>query len=230
VLRVVTRLNVGGPARQALFLTDELRNRGFETRLVWGAAGPDEGTFEPSDDLPRLFRVPPAPDGSGRRPPRRRRDRRRDPAVAPADRPHASREGGRPRARGRAGAARSRHRPHVPRPRAPGVLRTPHQSRLRHRGASARAENRRAARRLLAGPRRPPGDGHRNAVAVARRSRGRRSRTATPQPTVATRRPPSTRTPVDGPIVGLRRTPRSDQGSTTRCSRPRLVSGESVPT
>ena len=49
VLRVVTRLNVGGPARQALFLSDELRNRGFETRLVWGAAGPDEGTFEPTD-------------------------------------------------------------------------------------------------------------------------------------------------------------------------------------
>jgi glycosyltransferase involved in cell wall biosynthesis len=55
VLRVVTRLNVGGPARQALFLSDELRNRGFETRLVWGASGPDEGTFEPSDDLPATY-------------------------------------------------------------------------------------------------------------------------------------------------------------------------------
>src|SRR5436853_5760911 len=55
VLRVVTRLNVGGPARQALFLTDELRNRGFDTRLVWGAAGVDEGTLEPSDDLPATY-------------------------------------------------------------------------------------------------------------------------------------------------------------------------------
>jgi glycosyltransferase involved in cell wall biosynthesis len=55
VLRVVTRLNVGGPARQALFLSDELRNRGFDTRLVWGAAGPDEGTLEPEDDLPATY-------------------------------------------------------------------------------------------------------------------------------------------------------------------------------
>jgi len=47
ILRVTTRLNIGGPARQVLYLSEELARQGFETRLVWGAAGPDEGTFEP---------------------------------------------------------------------------------------------------------------------------------------------------------------------------------------
>ena len=52
VLRIMTRLNVGGPARQALFLTRELQERGFDTRLVWGASGPREGTVEPGPGLP----------------------------------------------------------------------------------------------------------------------------------------------------------------------------------
>lgn len=47
VLRVMTRLNVGGPSRQAIFLTRELKERGFDTRLVWGASGPREGTVDP---------------------------------------------------------------------------------------------------------------------------------------------------------------------------------------
>ena len=52
VLRVMTRLNVGGPARQAVFLTEALRTRGFETRLAWGASGEREGCMEPPVDLP----------------------------------------------------------------------------------------------------------------------------------------------------------------------------------
>jgi glycosyltransferase involved in cell wall biosynthesis len=52
VLRVITRLNVGGPSRQALFLTRELRSRGFDTRLVWGSSGEGEGELAPSSDLP----------------------------------------------------------------------------------------------------------------------------------------------------------------------------------
>ena len=68
VLRVMTRLNVGGPARQALFLTEEMPKRGFDSRLVWGAAGPDEGSFDPparmpASYLPQLQRsVSPGPD------------------------------------------------------------------------------------------------------------------------------------------------------------------------
>jgi glycosyltransferase involved in cell wall biosynthesis len=43
VIRVITRLNIGGPARQALLLTTALRERGFRTQLVHGAVGPREG-------------------------------------------------------------------------------------------------------------------------------------------------------------------------------------------
>jgi glycosyltransferase involved in cell wall biosynthesis len=55
VLRVITRLNIGGPARQAVFLTDELRRRGFQTRLVWGASEPGEGTVEPAACVPTTY-------------------------------------------------------------------------------------------------------------------------------------------------------------------------------
>ena len=55
MLRIVTRLNIGGPARQAIYLTDELRRRGFDTRLVWGASGPGEGTIAPPAHVPNTF-------------------------------------------------------------------------------------------------------------------------------------------------------------------------------
>jgi len=55
VLRVTTRLNIGGPARQAIYLTDELRRRGFDTRLAWGSSGPDEGTITPPAHVPNTF-------------------------------------------------------------------------------------------------------------------------------------------------------------------------------
>ena len=43
VLRVITRLNIGGPSIQAITLSERLPSRGFPTRLVHGALGPDEG-------------------------------------------------------------------------------------------------------------------------------------------------------------------------------------------
>ncbi|MDH4113621.1 MAG: glycosyltransferase [Actinomycetota bacterium] len=49
---MVTRLNVGGHARQALFLTKELPARGFQTRLVWGTSGRAEGELTPTSDIP----------------------------------------------------------------------------------------------------------------------------------------------------------------------------------
>ena len=55
VLRIATRLNIGGPARQVLFLTDEMRRKGFDTRLIWGAAGRDEGCFDPPAHLPATY-------------------------------------------------------------------------------------------------------------------------------------------------------------------------------
>ena len=51
VLRVITRLNVGGPAHQALLLTDRLRSEGFETLLVTGQVAPGEA------DMRDLFSV-----------------------------------------------------------------------------------------------------------------------------------------------------------------------------
>jgi glycosyltransferase involved in cell wall biosynthesis len=43
VLRVITRLNIGGPSIQAIALSDRLAARGFETRLVHGQLGAGEG-------------------------------------------------------------------------------------------------------------------------------------------------------------------------------------------
>jgi glycosyltransferase involved in cell wall biosynthesis len=43
VLQVITRLNVGGPARQTLFLHRALPERGFATELVSGSEEPREG-------------------------------------------------------------------------------------------------------------------------------------------------------------------------------------------
>jgi glycosyltransferase involved in cell wall biosynthesis len=45
VLRLIARLNIGGPARHAVILNDGLRQRGFETLLVHGSVGAREGTL-----------------------------------------------------------------------------------------------------------------------------------------------------------------------------------------
>jgi glycosyltransferase involved in cell wall biosynthesis len=45
---VIARLNVGGPAIQAITLTSRLRPHGYDTTLVRGVEGPDEGSM---DDL-----------------------------------------------------------------------------------------------------------------------------------------------------------------------------------
>jgi glycosyltransferase involved in cell wall biosynthesis len=46
VLRVIARLNVGGPALHVSYLTRGLDDRGYETTLVAGTVGPDEGSME----------------------------------------------------------------------------------------------------------------------------------------------------------------------------------------
>src|ERR1700731_2163370 len=46
IVRVIARLNIGGPAIQAITLTERLRERGYETRLVRGREGPDEGSMD----------------------------------------------------------------------------------------------------------------------------------------------------------------------------------------
>jgi glycosyltransferase involved in cell wall biosynthesis len=43
VLRIITRLNIGGPSIQAITLSERMTARGFETRLIHGRLGPGEG-------------------------------------------------------------------------------------------------------------------------------------------------------------------------------------------
>ena len=51
VLRVITRLNIGGPSRQAILMSRDLRSRGFRTHLVHGTTGDREGSFDVPEDV-----------------------------------------------------------------------------------------------------------------------------------------------------------------------------------
>jgi len=44
ILRIIARLNVGGPARHVVLLTEKLREKGWESDLVIGEVGPGEVT------------------------------------------------------------------------------------------------------------------------------------------------------------------------------------------
>jgi glycosyltransferase involved in cell wall biosynthesis len=46
IARIIARLNIGGPAIQAITLTERLRDRGYETVLVRGVEEPDEGNMD----------------------------------------------------------------------------------------------------------------------------------------------------------------------------------------
>jgi glycosyltransferase involved in cell wall biosynthesis len=65
VLRVIARLNIGGPARHVTILDRGLRTRGFDTLLAYGEIGRGEGDFEglASDAAVPRTRIP----GLGRR-------------------------------------------------------------------------------------------------------------------------------------------------------------------
>ena len=58
VLRLITRLNIGGPSIQAITLSERLAPRGFTTRLVHGSLGEGEGDMRyllsPSADVEHL--------------------------------------------------------------------------------------------------------------------------------------------------------------------------------
>jgi glycosyltransferase involved in cell wall biosynthesis len=66
VVRVIARLNIGGPSIQAIILTRWLHERGYATRLVRGREGADEGSME---DLARRLGVSTTLIGSLRRDP-----------------------------------------------------------------------------------------------------------------------------------------------------------------
>ena len=61
ILRIIARLNVGGPAIQAITLSDRLDARGYRTLLLRGCEGQDEGNMnhlahEPVQDVRLMFR------------------------------------------------------------------------------------------------------------------------------------------------------------------------------
>jgi glycosyltransferase involved in cell wall biosynthesis len=66
VLRVIARLNIGGPAIQAISLTALMQKHGYATRLVRGSESADEGTM---DDLAQRMGVEPTLVASMRRDP-----------------------------------------------------------------------------------------------------------------------------------------------------------------
>lgn len=45
ILRIITRLNIGGPSLQAIDLTREMRRRGHEVRLIAGRSPEHEGIY-----------------------------------------------------------------------------------------------------------------------------------------------------------------------------------------
>jgi glycosyltransferase involved in cell wall biosynthesis len=65
VVRAIARLNIGGPARHAVILSERLAAKGFDTLLVHGTPAADEGSFEGllTSRAVRAVRVP----GLGRR-------------------------------------------------------------------------------------------------------------------------------------------------------------------
>ncbi len=46
IARIMARLNIGGPAIQAIMMTDEFRRRGYRTLLLTGEVPPGEGSME----------------------------------------------------------------------------------------------------------------------------------------------------------------------------------------
>ena len=146
VLRVIARLNVGGPALHTVILNDGLRRRGVETLLVYGSVGPQEGQLRGAGPCARA-----AYASCTRAWPAHQRVRRcagvrrscwADLAMEAGRRAHAHGQGGHARADRRAGlqccgapVAPVRSHSHVSRPRARGVLRASRQ----RRGACDRA-------------------------------------------------------------------------------------------
>ncbi len=59
VLRIITRLNIGGPSLQAARLTTDLRRRGYDTWLVHGSVAAAEGDMRDllARDDPQVIHV-----------------------------------------------------------------------------------------------------------------------------------------------------------------------------
>ena len=178
VLRIIDRLNVGGPALQATVLTRGLDPDRFEHRLLAGSVGPDEGDYLALRAPDHPGRADPRAGPGAPRLARRRRagpDRACDPALPTAHRAHAQGEGRGARAPPRVRASRARHRPHLPRPPAPRLLLPARDRRGHASGTGVGQGHDSVGRRGCAGPRGAPRGRRRQARAVLRRAAGSRS-------------------------------------------------------
>ena len=107
VVRIIARLNIGGPAIQAITLTNRLEPLGYRTTLVRGREEPDEGDMDYLADALGVrpgARADVAAQPGARRPPALVTLVRDHSARASAHRPHARGEGRNARPLGRAGA------------------------------------------------------------------------------------------------------------------------------
>ncbi len=58
IVRIITRLNIGGPSRQALLLSEKLAPPKYESVLIHGSTTPDEGCMTPKPGPCRVYHVP----------------------------------------------------------------------------------------------------------------------------------------------------------------------------
>ena len=187
VLRLFSRLNIGGPSLHVILLSHGLRPLGYDTRLVVGRESPREGNLlalaaERGVDCETMAglgrEIAPLRDAV-----RPLRPRAPDASVASRDRPHPHGEG---RPAGAAGGARGKgpdRRPHVPRPRPARLLLAPEGGALSEARGLPGAGGRRARGRVRDGQAGPRGAGRRPASQDPRdparpRARGARGRAA----------------------------------------------------
>ena len=161
LVRIISRLNIGGPAIQAITLTERLTPLGYDTTLIRGSEAADEGNMDylAADLGVRPVRI--AVAGAESRPERPRRLGRpgaRAPCPAAAHRALARGEGRDARAARRPArlpAQPAAHpRPHLPRALAQRLLLQPAQRALPADRALPRAPYRPADRGVRGGPRR----------------------------------------------------------------------------
>ena len=127
VVRLFSRLNIGGPSVHVILLTAGLREKGYDTRLIIGREAPSEGNLL---DMARRMEIQVEQLGGLGREIRPLADLvtlwqlyRMIRRWQPRHRPHPHREGRRPRAAGRPARRRAHRRAHVSRPRPARLFR-----------------------------------------------------------------------------------------------------------
>ena len=224
VLRIFSRLNIGGPAVHVILLSAGLRPLGYETRLVVGTESPREGNMLPLAAEKNVTCEAMAGLGREIAPLSDLRAlvglHRLMRAWRPAHRPHAHRQGGAPRPARRARGGRSHRGPHLPRPRAARVLPAREDGLLPLAGDAPRHRRRRARGGVRGGEAGPGGPRHRERRQDPRGAARPRSRPPRRGP-AAGRAAARGGDPRDGAPRGDGGPPRADQGRAHASCGPR---------